>query len=100
MHNNGAIEPGKTKAFLEYALADVVEYSPQTKEVQLSALNKGRVLFFDKVNNLQISAPALKIKRDAVTQKDSIQGVGDVRFNFVKHELDKMKKCLGDFKDE
>lgn len=94
LHNNGSIEPGKTKAFLEYALADVVEYNPNTKEVQLSAINKRRVLFFDKVNNLQISAPKLKIKRDAALQKDSIQGIGDVRFNFVKNELEEMKKFM------
>lgn len=90
--NHGAVDPEKTKAFLEYALADIVEYSPQAKEITLTALKKKRVLFFDRINNLQVSAPALKIRRDQTTKKELIQGTGDVRFSFVKRELEEMKK--------
>lgn len=90
--NQGAIDPEKTKAFLEYALADRVEYSPQAKEITLSASPKRRVLFFDRINNLQVSASSLKIRRDEATKKELVQGQGNVRFSFVKHELEEMKK--------
>lgn len=80
--------------FRQYALADIVEYTAHAKELNLSSLRKGRVLFLDKMNNLQVSAPALKIRRDQTTKKDSIQGVGDVRFNFVEKEMDQFKKLL------
>jgi len=75
----------------QYILADKVEYYPQTKEMYLSAKEGKRVLFYDKIDNLQVSAPSLKIKRDLVSKKESIQGYGDVRFNFIEHELEKLK---------
>jgi lipopolysaccharide export system protein LptA len=76
---------------IQYALADHIEYSLKTNEVTLSA-NKGeRVLFYDKLNNVQVSAPALKMKRDPYTNQESIKGEGDVRFTFVKHELDRLQ---------
>ncbi|MBS4169252.1 hypothetical protein [Parachlamydia sp. AcF125] len=85
-------EEGKgTNILKEYVLADKVEYHPQTKEMYLSALHGKRVLFYDKIDNLQVSAPSLKIKRDRHKKKDSIQGYGDVRFSFMEHEFDKLK---------
>lgn len=75
----------------QYILADKVEYYPQTKEMYLSAKDGKRVLFYDKIDNLQVSAPSLKIKRDLISKKESIQGYGDVRFNFIEHEFDKLK---------
>jgi len=90
--NRGAVDPEKTKAFLEYAIADTVEYAPQANEIYMSAAGKKRVLFFDRVNNLQVSAPALKIRRDQTTNKDSIQGMGDVRFSFMKREIEEIEK--------
>lgn len=90
--NHGAIDREKTKVFLEYAIADLVEYQPKEHEVLMSALGKKRVLFFDRINNLQVSAPALKIRRDTQTNKDAIQGIGDVRFSFVKKEIEEIEK--------
>ena len=78
--------------YLQFALADRVEYKAEAKEVHLSAKGKGRILFFDKLNNLQVSAPGLKIRRDQVTKKDSIQGVGNVRFSFIEKEFAEMNK--------
>lgn len=77
---------------LQYALADTVEYDPQRKEMLLTSNKEKRVLLYDKVNNVQMSAPALKIKRDEKSQKGSIQGIGDVRFTFIEHELDQLKQ--------
>ena len=78
--------------YLQFALADRVEYKAEAKEVHLSAKGKGRILFFDKLNNLQVSAPGLKIRRDQVTNKDSVQGIGNVRFSFVEKEFAEMNK--------
>jgi lipopolysaccharide export system protein LptA len=81
---NGHVQ--ESSSVLHYALADHVEYQPLSKEMALSSQNGKRVLFLDKVRGLQMSAPSLKIKRAIGDQKDSIQGIGDVRFTFMKQE--------------
>lgn len=78
--------------FLHYAIADRVTYTPASEELYLEAYKNKRVLFYDKINNLQISAPALKIKRDSITQKESIKGIGDVRMSFIESELQQLKE--------
>lgn len=78
--------------FLQYALADVVEYTPQTKELTLSSKGNNRVLFFDRTSNLQVSATSLKVRRDQVTDKECVQGMGDVRFSFIEEEREQMRK--------
>lgn len=82
---------GENGDTLHYTVADFVEYNPQAKEMIFTAKAKRRVLFYDKVNNLQISAPALKISRDAVTDKESIKGIGDVRFSFIDQEYAQLR---------
>lgn len=93
LNNKGLNGPDKT---LHYALADKVEYRPDLEEIYFSShtLHQGkkrRVLFYDKVNQVQISAPALKVKRDSVSKKELIQGVGDVRLSFLESEFDQIK---------
>ena len=78
----------------QYAIADIVEYVPKTMEMSFFSSNNRRVLFFDKVNNIQVSAPALKIKRDAATKKDTIKGMGDVRFSFAENEARTAQKTF------
>jgi hypothetical protein len=78
-------------SILHYALADRVECFPKQQEMFLTSANSNRVLFFDKVNNIQMSAPSLKVRHDASTQKDSIQGLGDVRFTFIEKEFEQLK---------
>lgn len=88
---------------VQYALADKVEYYPQTKEVMFSSNGEGkRVLFYDKTHDLQVSAPTLKIKRDKATKKDLIKGTGDVRFSFVENEFEQLKNrfSLSNFKEK
>lgn len=87
-----AEHPDEEAPILHYALADSVEYDPETKEMSFKSLKKKRVLFYDRVNNLQISAPAMKIKRDGSTKKESIQGFGDVRMSFVESEFEQLRK--------
>lgn len=90
--NRSSVNQDETEAFLQYALADRVEFYPKTHEMRMSAVKPTRVLFLDKINNLQVSAPAVKVKRDQAMKKESIQGEGDVRFSFVDNELEKLKK--------
>ncbi len=74
-----------------YALADKIKYEFVTKEALFTSAKKKRVLFYDKTKNLQISAPALKLKRDGTNQKESIQGMGDVRFSFLENEVERLQ---------
>jgi len=50
------------------------------------------VLFYDKINNLQVSAPEIKMQRDKQTKKQQFQGIGDVRFHFVEKEYQQLRK--------
>jgi len=89
--NRSSVNPEESEAFLQYALTDHVEFYPKSNEMIMTANNNSRVLFYDKANNLQISAPGVKIKRDLTTKRESIQGIGDARFTLVDHELQKLK---------
>ncbi|MBA3722712.1 MAG: hypothetical protein H0W88_09975 [Parachlamydiaceae bacterium] len=82
----------ESSSVLQYALADSVEYDPKNSVMILKGLNGNRVLFYDKVNNLQMSAPALTISRDEKSKRESIKGSGDVRFTFIEHEIDQLRQ--------
>jgi hypothetical protein len=75
----------------QYALADVVYYFPQ-EELMIFEGKKTKVLFYDKERDMQLSAHTVHAKRDPLTKKESIQGLGDVRFVFGPEELDKIKQ--------
>lgn len=74
-------------AILHMALADKVELNPSTNEMVFTALRGKRVLFYDKGNDIQISAPKLTIRRNQQTKKESFEGAGDVRFTFQDREI-------------
>lgn len=84
--NRGSIE----KPASQYALADLVYYFPPSQETILEG-KQNRVLFFDMLRDIQLSARHVQAKRDPLTQKESVQGIGDVRFVFGPDELDKIK---------
>jgi hypothetical protein len=90
--NRTAADDKDRGRFLQYAIADEVEYFPLQSKMVFKAQNGGRVLFYDKANNFKVSAPALKIMRDPNSKKDSIKGVGDVRFSFIDEELEELRK--------
>jgi lipopolysaccharide export system protein LptA len=90
---------GESGSVLQYTLADLVEYDPEKKEMVLSGKNGKRVLFYDKVNNIRMSAPSLKVRRDEKSPKGIVQGIGDVRFTFVKNEFDQLRQHF-QFKDQ
>ncbi len=84
--NRGSAE----KPASQYALADIVYYFPPSQEMILEG-KQNRVLFFDMLRDIQLSARSVQAKRDLVTKKESVQGIGDVRFVFGPDELDKIK---------
>lgn len=84
--NDAVAESGARGSVIQYALADVVEYVPGTKQMCLYANEGGRVLFYDRFNKVQISAPAVNVRRDGSTGKKAVEGIGDVRFTFADHE--------------
>lgn len=86
---NGHVQ--ESSSVLQYALADRLEYYPELQEMVLTGKNDQRVLFFDKINSLQMSAPGLKIHFDQSTRKESVQGMGDVRFTFIEQEFNQLK---------
>lgn len=88
----------ESSSVLQYALADQVDYFPNSEEMILHAQNGKRVLVYDKVNNVQMSAPTFKLKRSEGSGKGSIQGVGDVRFTFIEGELDKLRAHFSQYK--
>ena len=77
-----------------YALADKVVYNPATGEICLFSDHPTmrRVLYYDKVNQLQISASALTIKREEGTKKQSVEGIGNVRLSFLEGELAEIRR--------
>lgn len=93
IYNRLSSADDETVVVLQCALADRVDFKPHTNEMLFkSSDRRRRVLFFDKTNNLQVSAPALKIIRDKASKKESIKGVGDVRFSFIESEFDQLRK--------
>ncbi len=92
LFNKHAVQDKGESSLAQYALSDGVEYFPDSQEVLFTSTKGRRVLFYDKANELQVSAPAIKIKRDAITKKESVKGLGDVRFSFIEHELEQLRK--------
>lgn len=71
----------------QYALADHVEFFPNENVMIFES--EGRVLFYDKVKQMQLSAKKVRAHRGI---EDEVQGYGDVRFVFGTEELDRFKK--------
>lgn len=82
----------KVGALPQYALADHLIYDNNTRQIHLVGTKAKRVLLYDKINDLQVSAPEIKIYRDQMTHKEQFRGVGDVRFQFAEKEFDQIRK--------
>lgn len=78
------------KPALQYALADSLIYYPETQAMLLSC-EKGTVLFFDEKRHVQMAAKQVWAERNPETQKEAIQGIGDVRFILGPEELERLK---------
>lgn len=71
---------------LRYALADLVYYFPETKELNLKAFPGKKVLFFDSIKKIEISADEIQMNQDPETQKEHIKTKGRVRMIFDEKE--------------
>ncbi len=67
-------------------LADRLSYSPATETLILSAAPNQHVLFWDKEQALTVSAQEIHITQDPETKKQSVKGVGTVKFSFTPEE--------------
>lgn len=76
----------------QYILADRADYTFENLQMNFTADKGNRVVLYDRPNNLQVSAPGLKITRNPETKKDSIQGLGDVRFKLIEEEIEMLRK--------
>lgn len=73
------------------AVADFLECLVPEKEMWLTAQEPHRVLLFDGVSQMEMSAPSLKINWGASVDDFAVQGSGDVRFLFLSQEAKKLQ---------
>lgn len=93
---NSEKDPTQVK---QYILAERVDFLPRTKEMTFKPAKGERVLLFDKTNDLQVSAAALKVIRDKATKKELFEGLGDVRFTFADQEFQRLRSHFNLEKD-
>lgn len=87
IHREGALR--------QYVVADQVVLSQEKGECRFFADPGKRVLFFDAANHLQMSASELKALRDPITDKEKVEGKGDVRFRLSEQEFQRLKNGVG-----
>lgn len=75
---------------IQYALADEVEYLPESETMTMRA--KDHVLFSDPSEETRISAPTVVINR----REQSVQGLGSVRFSLSENETAKLREAFND----
>lgn len=88
--NDTPFDADSGEQVLQYSLADVVEYDPNTEIMLLKALNNDKVLFYDAINDVQVSADAIECQR--TTTQPTIRGLGKVSLTLTKAELEKLKQ--------
>ncbi len=69
-----------------YGIADRLQYSPETHTLVLTAAPGKRVLFWDEVNKMSLSAKEVHILHDPQTKERTVQGVGNLRLTFDPSE--------------
>lgn len=79
---------------IQYALADTADFNFRTQELTLKSSDETGVLFFDKINNMQMNAPEIIVKRDRYEQIESVEGIGTVRLVFDESELERMNNTF------
>ena len=83
IHREGALE--------QYALADRVRMIKGEREIRFFSNQGRRVLFYDKINRLQMSAPEISVIKDPSTLQNSVKGKGNVRFHFKDEEYERLR---------
>jgi hypothetical protein len=78
-------------------IANKVFYDPSSKEIVLSSLDKKKVLFWQDDDSIRLSAKEIHISQK---DKDSIKGIGDVRFAFNFEEEKLIKEIFSRYVNE
>lgn len=90
--SGGIIVNGELQGATQFVSADSLELDPDRKSLVMRSYRGNRVLFFDKMNNVQMSAPKLVMKQDEVLGRPTVKGFGDIRFRFMQQEFEQIKK--------
>lgn len=87
--NNASFDKQETGCIERFAVADFVTYIPADKEITLKALPGKKVLFFDKIKNIQISADEIIADK---RETEHIKTKGHVRMVFNEKEVHQIKE--------
>ncbi len=82
----------KDQNTLGYGIADKISYNPYTKILKLSSLSDKKVLFWQDDDAIRLSATEIDINN-----KESIKGIGDVRFTFDLNEEELFKEIFSQY---
>lgn len=92
-HKGSSVEEVSSQA-LHSGSADVVEVYPPQRKVRLSAAEGRRVVLYDWVNQVEMTAAAINVTRGDVSQKPIYEGEGDVRFTFMEKGAKQLSEWL------
>lgn len=72
-----------------YGIADRLQYAPETHTLVLTAAPGKRVLFWDEVNKMSLSAKEIHILQNPETKERTVQGIGNLKMMFdpAEHAL-------------
>lgn len=80
-----------------FALADRLSYFPETRTIILSSISPNRVLFWQSSGNITLSAPEIRVQLDPQTERETVQGIGDVHFHFTLQEEDTIETLFSKY---
>lgn len=86
------IDPKTKESHVQYALADELQYEHESEKLILTAHKNKNVLYFDETHRYRMIAPEIEVKKNRLTNKFNIQGLGAVRFTFQEDELEEMRQ--------
>ena len=78
--------------------ADRLTYSLTTRTLILSANPGKKVLFWDEVQGMHLSAPEVHITFDPQTKQQNVKGIGAVQFSFTPDEQNKLMQLFPQLK--
>lgn len=78
----------------QYVLADHLRYVPFTDELLISSDPENQVYYYDDLNEYEMNASELILRRNPLTQKMKIQAEGPVHFSFKDDDLIHVKEQM------
>jgi hypothetical protein len=88
---------GESPYVSQFLIASKAIYRPKKGELELSSEKPKKVLFFDRMNQIQVNSQGVIFKLNAKGIPEFVKGKGTVRFSFVEKELDEIKKKFQQF---